>query len=43
VQGVCGSPHFDKPGIAAEGQSFYLMLDAAAQRWAYPWQTRLPA
>jgi unsaturated rhamnogalacturonyl hydrolase len=34
VQGVCGSPSFDKPGVAAEGQSFYLLLDAAAQRWA---------
>jgi unsaturated rhamnogalacturonyl hydrolase len=34
VQGVCGAPHFDQPGVAAEGQSFYLMLDAAAQRWA---------
>jgi unsaturated rhamnogalacturonyl hydrolase len=35
VQGVCGAPHFDKPGVAAEGQAFYLMLDAAAQRWAH--------
>ena len=34
VQGVCGSPHFDRPGVAAEGQAFYLLLDAAAQRWA---------
>jgi unsaturated rhamnogalacturonyl hydrolase len=34
VQGVCGAPSFDKPGIAAEGQSFYLLLDAVAQRWA---------
>jgi rhamnogalacturonyl hydrolase YesR len=40
VQGVCGAPHFDKPGVAAEGQSFYLMLDAAAQRWAHICQTR---
>jgi unsaturated rhamnogalacturonyl hydrolase len=35
VQGVCGSPHFDRPGVAAEGQAFCLLLDAAAQRWAY--------
>jgi rhamnogalacturonyl hydrolase YesR len=35
VQGVCGAPHFDKPGVAAEGQSFYLLLDAVVQRWAY--------
>jgi unsaturated rhamnogalacturonyl hydrolase len=34
VQGVCGSPHFDRPGVAAEGQSFYLLLDAVAQKWA---------
>ena len=34
VQGVCGSPRFDKPGVAAEGQSFCLLLDAVAQRWA---------
>ena len=40
VQGVCGSPHFDKPGVAAEGQAFYLLLDAAAQRWAHSSQTR---
>jgi unsaturated rhamnogalacturonyl hydrolase len=40
VQGVCGAPYFDKPGVAAEGQSFYLMLDAAAQRWVYACQTR---
>jgi unsaturated rhamnogalacturonyl hydrolase len=39
VQGVCGSPHFDQPGVAAEGQSFYLLVDAAAQRWARSCQT----
>ncbi|HYZ73242.1 MAG TPA: glycoside hydrolase family 88 protein [Chthoniobacterales bacterium] len=39
VQGVCGAPHFDRPGVAAEGQSFYLMLDAAAKRWARLCQT----
>jgi len=40
VQGVCGSPHFDRPGVAAEGQSFYLLLDAAARRWAQVNETR---
>ena len=40
VRDVCGSPHFDKPGVAAEGQSFYLLLDAVAQRWEHPCQTR---
>jgi len=39
VQGVCGAPRFDKPGVAAEGQSFYLLLDAVAQRWAHRCQT----
>lgn len=30
VQGVCGSPTFEAPGTAAEGQAFYLMMEAAA-------------
>lgn len=29
VQGVCGSPEFDHPGTAAEGQAFYIMMEAA--------------
>jgi unsaturated rhamnogalacturonyl hydrolase len=29
VQGVCGSPGFDRPGTAAEGQAFFLMMEAA--------------
>jgi rhamnogalacturonyl hydrolase YesR len=29
VQGVCGSPRFDRPGTAAEGQAFFLMMEAA--------------
>jgi unsaturated rhamnogalacturonyl hydrolase len=36
VQGVCGSPGFDKPGVAAEGQSFHLLLEAVARKWAGP-------
>ena len=31
VQGVCGSPRFDHPGTAAEGQAFFLMMEAAAR------------
>lgn len=31
VQNVCGAPHFDKPGIAPEGQAFYLLMEAAAR------------
>lgn len=32
VQGVCGAPHFDKPGISAEGQAFFLMMEASAAK-----------
>lgn len=31
VQGVCASPHFDRPGTAAEGQAFFLLMEAAAK------------
>lgn len=30
VQGVCGSPKFDKSGTAAEGQAFFLLMESAA-------------
>lgn len=30
VQNVCGAPYFDKPGVAPEGQAFYLLMEAAA-------------
>ena len=29
VQGVCGSPQFDHPGYATEGQAFFLLMEAA--------------
>jgi len=32
VQGVCGSPRFDSAGTAAEGQAFFLMMEAAARQ-----------
>jgi rhamnogalacturonyl hydrolase YesR len=32
VRGVCGAPGFDRPGISAEGQAFFLMMEAAATR-----------
>jgi hypothetical protein len=32
VQGVCGAPGFNKPGISAEGQAFFLMMEAAAAK-----------
>lgn len=31
VQGVCGSPSFDKSGTAVEGQAFFLLMEAAAE------------
>ena len=35
VQGVCGAPHFDRPGTAAEGQAFCMMMEAAGGRVAH--------
>ena len=29
VQGVCGSPEFDHPGTATEGQAFFIMMETA--------------
>lgn len=29
VQGVCGSPVFDSPGTATEGQAFFILMEAA--------------
>lgn len=29
VQGVCGSPTFEKPGVATEGQAFFILMEAA--------------
>ncbi len=34
VQDVCGAPHFDRPGVAPEGQAFFLLMEAAAHDWA---------
>jgi unsaturated rhamnogalacturonyl hydrolase len=31
VQGVCGSPTFDRPGTATEGQAFCLLMESARQ------------
>jgi rhamnogalacturonyl hydrolase YesR len=32
VQGVAGAPAFDRAGISAEGQAFFLMMEAAARK-----------
>jgi unsaturated rhamnogalacturonyl hydrolase len=29
VTGVCGAPHFNSPGRAAEGQAFFLLMESA--------------
>jgi rhamnogalacturonyl hydrolase YesR len=31
VRDVCGSPTFDSPGTATEGQAFFLLMEAAAR------------
>jgi unsaturated rhamnogalacturonyl hydrolase len=36
VTGVCGAPAFDKPGVAAEGQAFFLLMEAAEQKRREP-------
>jgi len=36
VQGVCGSPNFDSPGTATEGQAFFLLMEAAARKLELP-------
>ena len=36
VQGVCGSPNFESPGTATEGQAFFLLMEAAARRLGSP-------
>jgi hypothetical protein len=34
VQGVCGAPSFDRPGISTEGQAFCIMMEAAGAKAA---------
>lgn len=33
VRDVCGSPHFDKAGTAAEGQAWAIMMEVARAEW----------
>lgn len=33
ARGVCGAPHFDRPGVAPEGQAFLMMMETAWERW----------
>jgi rhamnogalacturonyl hydrolase YesR len=32
VRDCCGAPSFDKPGVAPEGQAFYLLMEAARSK-----------
>jgi unsaturated rhamnogalacturonyl hydrolase len=32
VRPVCGAPHFDRPGVSAEAQAFFLLASSAAKR-----------
>jgi len=36
VQGACGAPHFNAPGISTEAQAFFLMMEAAAAQQKHP-------
>ncbi|MDF2587371.1 MAG: glucosyl hydrolase family protein [Anaerocolumna sp.] len=33
VQDVCGAPEFNKPGVAPEGQAFYLLMESVADQY----------
>ncbi|MGA8669584.1 MAG: glycoside hydrolase family 88 protein [Terracidiphilus sp.] len=32
VQGVCGAPEFDRPGVSTEGQAFCILMESAGER-----------
>ena len=34
VRNVCGMPSFDRPGVAPEGQAFYILMEAARADYA---------
>jgi rhamnogalacturonyl hydrolase YesR len=36
VQGVAGAPHFDHPGVSAEGQAFFILMETAARKTGRP-------
>lgn len=33
VQDVCGLPYFDRPGVATEGQAFFILMESARNEW----------
>lgn len=34
VQDVCGLPYFDRPGVAVEGQAFFILMETAREHWS---------
>ena len=36
VQGVAGAPNFNRPGISAEGQAFFILMEASARKAGHP-------
>ena len=36
VQGVAGAPQFDRPGVSAEGQAFFILMEGAARKAGRP-------
>jgi hypothetical protein len=36
VQGVAGAPRFDRPGVSAEGQAFFILMEASARKAGRP-------
>jgi hypothetical protein len=36
---LAGAPHFDRPGVSAEGQAFFILMEAAAHKAGRPTPT----
>ena len=32
VRNVCGAPSFDRPGVAPEGQAFFILMNTAREK-----------
>ena len=42
VQGVCGAPDFDRPGVATEGQAFCILMESAGRKLEQAWAISAP-
>jgi hypothetical protein len=38
VQGACGAPNFDRPGVSTEAQAFCIMMEFSAGKLPSPEQ-----